>query len=144
MDLRLDKNQTELSVLVLSVALQVLSDGDRLLDEAVQILGDLRGESFNLEDAEDLGPGDALHLGDSVGVTQDDTDLGRGQTLFGKLADLRDDFLGSDLQPRRRAALVRHRAGGDTLRFACLHTTHVGFLCVLISARTRDRGGYNV
>ena len=44
-DARLDQNQAELSVLVLSVALQVLPAAHGLLDEEVKILGQLRGKS---------------------------------------------------------------------------------------------------
>ena len=45
MDTGLDENQTELAVLVLAVTLEVLADGDGLLDEVVQILGELGGEA---------------------------------------------------------------------------------------------------
>lgn len=38
---RLDQNETELGVLVLPVLLHVLADVDRLLDQVVQILGQL-------------------------------------------------------------------------------------------------------
>lgn len=45
MDTGLDENETELGVLVLAVALKVLADGNSLLDEVVQILGELGGEA---------------------------------------------------------------------------------------------------
>ena len=45
----LDQNQTELGVAVLSVALQVLSDGDGLLDEEVHILRQRRGQSYGVK-----------------------------------------------------------------------------------------------
>lgn len=48
MDPGLDENETELGVLVLAVALKVLSDGDGLLDQHVQVLWDLGGEAFFL------------------------------------------------------------------------------------------------
>ena len=44
----LDQNQTELGVAVLSVALQVLSDGDGLLDQEVHILRKRRSQSWPL------------------------------------------------------------------------------------------------
>lgn len=44
-DTGLDENETELGVLVLAVALKVLADGNSLLDEVVQILGELGGEA---------------------------------------------------------------------------------------------------
>ena len=45
----LDQNQTELGVAVLSVALQVLSDSDGLLDEEVHILRQRRGQSYGVK-----------------------------------------------------------------------------------------------
>ena len=46
MDSRLDENQSELGVLVLPVALEVLADGDGLLDEVVEVLWDLRCQAY--------------------------------------------------------------------------------------------------
>ena len=37
----LDQNETELGVAVLAIALEMLAHGDGLLDDLVQILGDL-------------------------------------------------------------------------------------------------------
>jgi hypothetical protein len=45
-DSRLDQNKTELRVLVLSVLLQVLSDGNSLLNEVVKVLRDLRSKTY--------------------------------------------------------------------------------------------------
>lgn len=45
MDSRLNQNETELGVLVLSVALKVLSDGDSLLDQEVKILRQFGGKA---------------------------------------------------------------------------------------------------
>ena len=39
----------QLGVLVLAVGLQVLADGDRLLDEVPEILRDLRGKTYVTE-----------------------------------------------------------------------------------------------
>ena len=44
-DLAFIKNQSKLGVLVLFVALQVLADGNRLLDKHIKILGDFRGKA---------------------------------------------------------------------------------------------------
>jgi hypothetical protein len=43
--------------------------------------------------------GDDLDLSDSVGVTEDNTDLGGGSSLTGELDDLLDNLLGGGLQP---------------------------------------------
>jgi hypothetical protein len=74
-DSALDKDQSELGVLVLLVAVKMLAHGNSLLDEHVKVLGDLRGEGVLLQDSEDLVSGHASHLGDTVGVTKDDTNL---------------------------------------------------------------------
>jgi hypothetical protein len=55
--------------------------------------------------------GDNLHLGNTVGVTEHDTDLGRSGTLLGQLADLIDNLLRSGLEPCWGSAGVRDRRG---------------------------------
>lgn len=50
MDSGLDKNEPELRVLVLPVLLQVLADGDSLLDQHVKIFWNLRGEAYCFEE----------------------------------------------------------------------------------------------
>ena len=66
-----------------------------------------------------------LDLGNTVAVPQDNTNLRRGNTLPGELADLLDDLVGRGLQPRWRGARVRDGRVGDTLALA-VHTTHGG------------------
>lgn len=46
MDTALDQNQSELRVLVLAVPLQVLAHSDSLLDQVVQVLGDLGTQTY--------------------------------------------------------------------------------------------------
>lgn len=67
---------------------------------------------------------DKLDLGDTVGVTENDTNLRRGSTLSGELADLLNDLLGSGLQPAGSDAAVGEGRGGDTLSVA-VKSTHV-------------------
>ena len=43
---------------------------------------------MTLENAENLASGDALHLSNSMGVTENHADLRRGETLLRKLADI--------------------------------------------------------
>lgn len=62
-------------------------------------------------------------LGNSVGVTQDDTDLGGGGTTLGETADLLNDLVGSGLQPRGGSAAVRGSRRADTLSLG-VKTTH--------------------
>ena len=62
MDSALDKNQSELGVLVLPVPLKMLPDGHGLLDQIVAVLGELWGHTLALQDAEDLVASDESHL----------------------------------------------------------------------------------
>lgn len=62
-------------------------------------------------------------LGNSVGVTQDDTDLGGGGTTLGETADLLNDLVGSGLQPRGGSAAVGGSRRADTLSLG-VKTTH--------------------
>lgn len=79
MDTGLDQNQTELAVNVLAVALQMLSDGDGLLDQVVEILGQIGLQTDGLHDAQDLVAADETHLGDSMGITKDAACVERGR-----------------------------------------------------------------
>lgn len=106
-DSRFDQNQSELGVLVLSVSLQVLSDGDSLLDQEVQVLGDLRSQTVGLEDSQDLVTGDNLGLGNTVSISQDNTNLRRSQTLSGVLDDLLNNLVRGQLEPSWGVSGVR-------------------------------------
>lgn len=120
MDTRLDENEAELGVHVLAVALKVLADRDGLLDEVVKVLGDLRSKTLRLEDTEDLVTSDETNLGNTLRVTELDTDLRRGHTLTSELGDLLNNLLGGGLEPRGGSAAVRQSRGGDTLSLGYL------------------------
>ena len=68
--------------------------------------------------------GDDLDLSNTVGVTEDHTNLGRSGTLLCELADLVNDLIGGGLEPRRGAARVGERGGADALSLG-MKTTHV-------------------
>lgn len=119
-DSGLDQNQSELGVLVLSVSLQVLSDRDSLLDQEVQVLWDLWGQTVRLQDSQDLVTGDNLGLGDSVSISQDNTNLRWGQTLSGVLDNLLNNLIGAQLEPRWSVSRVWKSGGGDTLTLIML------------------------
>jgi hypothetical protein len=76
-----------------------------------------------LQDSEDLVASHVLDLTDTLRISQDDTNLGRSQTLASKLADLVADLFGGGLQPRRRGTLVRQSRCRHTLTWS-VHTTH--------------------
>jgi len=98
-DTRLGQNETEFRIAILSVPLEMLSDGDGLLDHVVKVLGDLRGQTLCLQNAENFGSRHEFHLSDSVGISENDTDLGRSEALLRQLVDLLLDILGAQLQP---------------------------------------------
>merc|ERR1712029_261702 len=55
-DSALDKNESELSVLVLPVPLKMLPDGDCLLDQIVTVLGQSGGHALAFQDTRILLP----------------------------------------------------------------------------------------
>lgn len=67
-----------------------------------------------------------LDLGNTVGVTEDNTDLGGGGTLLGQLADVVHDLVGGGLEPRGGSAGVGDGGGGNALALA-VKTTHFGW-----------------
>ena len=93
MDSALDEDEAELAVLILSVSLQVLPNVHGLLDQVIEVLGDLRSETVLLQDSEDLVSSDSLNLRNTVVVSEDDTDLRGGGALLGELNNLFDQFI---------------------------------------------------
>merc|ERR1719230_1647836 len=53
-DATLNEDEAELRVLVLAVLVEMLADSNSLLDEVVQVFGQLRRQAVSLQDAEDL------------------------------------------------------------------------------------------
>jgi hypothetical protein len=94
--------------------------------------------TVRLEDTEHLVTRHALDLGNAVRVTEDDADLGRGETATGELEDLVADLLGGGLGPRGLGTAVREGRGGHALAFG-VHATG----CVSGAQRdgNRDVGG---
>merc|ERR1719324_1880900 len=98
-DSALNQNESELGILVLPVSLKMLSDGDCLLDQIVAVLGQSGSHSLAFQDTENLVAGDKSDLGNSMTVSEDDTNLRWSQTLLGQLVDLVLDLIGGQLQP---------------------------------------------
>lgn len=80
MDSALDDDEVELAADVVFVLLHVLSHGDGLLHEHVEVLRDRRGASVLLEDSENLLSGDESDLRNTVVISEEDTDLRWGHT----------------------------------------------------------------
>jgi hypothetical protein len=64
-----------------------------------------------------------LDLGNTVGVTEDNTDLGGSGTLLGQLADVVNNLVGGGLEPCGSGARVGESGGGNALALA-VKTTH--------------------
>jgi len=90
-DARLDQNQPEFRVLVLAIRLEMLAYGDGLLDQMPKVLRDGGCKAIRLEDTENFVACDKAHLGDTVRVTELDTNLGRCEALACELDDVLDD-----------------------------------------------------
>ena len=121
-----DADKSELGVGILSLLFQVLTNLDSLLDEVVEVFGDLGGKTRLLQDSEDFAAGDALHLWDSVAISEGDADLRRGETLLGKLDNLINEVVGGNSNPARSGFSVREASAGDTLALR-VHSSHFVF-----------------
>jgi len=106
-DTTLNENEVELGVLVLSVLLEVLTHGDSLLDDVVEILGHVGSETTELQDTQDLVASDTLDLGYTHTVSKSHTNLRGSHTLLSELADLLEEILRLHLNPSRRLTLIR-------------------------------------
>merc|ERR1719430_1891242 len=136
-DPALNQNQPELGISVLPVPLKMLPDGDSLLDQVVAIFRQLWSHALTLQDTQDLVPSDKPDLGNSVGVPEDDTNLGRSEALLGQLEDLVPDLIAGDLQPLRNRPPVRKCRLADALS-RCVHPTHSGSLLTSLSCRSES------
>ena len=62
--------------------------------------------TVRFEDTKDLVAGNKPHLGDTVRVTEGNTNLRRGQTLTGELGDMFNNVIGGGLEPCRGSTAV--------------------------------------
>ena len=74
----LDQDESELSVSVGSVLLDMLSNVNSLLDQVVEILWQGGSDSIDLEDSKNLRSGDSFNLRNTVLISKENTDLGWG------------------------------------------------------------------
>lgn len=84
MDSRLDQNQTEFAILILTVALQMLADGHCLFDHVVQILRNIRLQTNRFHNAQDFVSVHKANLGHTMRISQNDT-LKRSKSLVHNL-----------------------------------------------------------
>jgi hypothetical protein len=114
-DSALNKNESELGVLVLTALLQMLSDVHSLFDKVVEVFGDLWGEADLLQDSEDFASSDALHLWETLRVSESHTDSRGRVTLLGELRDRVNDVVGGDTNPAWCGLSVWEASTSDTL-----------------------------
>merc|ERR1712108_10337 len=125
-DSGLDQNQTEFTVLVLAVSLEMLSHGDGLLDKEVKVLWDLWLHALRLQHSEDLVSGDVLGLRDTVLVSDLHTDGRWSVALLAELDNRVNDVVLAHSEPVWRLSDVRESAGAHTLAW-CVHSSHDGW-----------------
>ena len=114
-DSALNKNESELGVLVPTTLLQMLSDVHSLFDKVVEVFGDLWGEADLLQDSEDFASSDALHLWDTDGISESNADLRRRVALLGQFRNGIDDVVGGDSNPAWCSFSVWQASASDTL-----------------------------
>jgi hypothetical protein len=80
----------------------MLSDVNSSLDEVVEVLGGSGSHASFFQDSEYFTSGHTFDLGDSVTISESDTNLRWRGTLFGELDDLIAEIIGGDLDPAGR------------------------------------------
>ena len=63
--------------------------------------------TFYLQQTKDLGSSNGFDLGDTVGISQDDTDLRRGETTLSKSVNLVLNLISRKVYPSGSGSLVR-------------------------------------
>lgn len=94
MNSRLLDGKSVLGIFVTLVLLKMLSDVQSLLDQMIKILWDFSSKSFFSKKSLNFLSTQESHLRDTIAVSQDDTDLALGMTLFGELNNELFDILG--------------------------------------------------
>lgn len=106
-DPALDEDEAELGIHVRPVPVEVLPDRDGLLDEEVEVLGQLRREAAGPEHAQDLAARDAVDQRHALRVAEQGADLRRQLALLGGAHDHVLHLRCRRLDPPGRGASVR-------------------------------------
>lgn len=73
MDSWLNQNQTEFTILILAITLQMLADSNSLLDHMVQILRDVGFQANGFHDTQNFVTIDEAYLRNTMRITKNDT-----------------------------------------------------------------------
>ena len=123
MDSRFNKNESELTILISSELLNMLSDVNSLLDQAIEIFWELRSNTLDLKNSEDLRASDSFNLRNTIVISEDDTDLGRSTALSSEFDNLLNEIIGTNLDPTWRNLSVWKTSTGNTFSLG-VHSTH--------------------
>ena len=88
MDSALDQDKSEFSISILSVLLHMLPHIDCLFDQVVQIFRDLGSETVLFQNSQNFISSDTFDLGDTIVISEHNTNLGGGAALLGELHNL--------------------------------------------------------
>lgn len=120
MNPRFDQNQSEFSILVLSVSFQMLSNGNSLSNQVVQVFWNFWRQTIRLQDSHDLVTSDNTGLSNSVSISQQNTNLRWSQTLSGVLDNLLNDRFRGQLEPAWSISGIWNSRRRDTLTLLIL------------------------
>ena len=126
----LDQDESELSVSVGSVLLDMLSNIDGLFDKMIEIFWEVWSGTSYLEDSEDLLSSDMVDLRNTVLISENNTNLRWRRASFGHLHDLLGQICARDLNPTWRCFSVRKTSAGNTLSLG-VHSTHCFYLVII-------------
>ena len=101
----------------------MLSDIDSLLDKMVKVFWDLWSEASLLQDSEDFASGNALHLRNSVAISESYTNLGWRGSLLCHFVNLLNEIVRGNIYPAWSSLSVRKASASDTLTLG-VHPSH--------------------
>jgi len=132
MDSWFDQNQSMFGVFIFSELLQVLSNANSFLDQAVNILWNLWGSTYVyklstmlLQKTYDLLSSEELDAGDGFLISDGNTDLGWRHSLFGHGDNKVRNRPGGVCDPTSVSSFKRSNSWADTFSFSfALYSTH--------------------
>jgi len=123
MDSCFNQNQAEFWIPVLSISFQMFSNSNSFLDQAMQILRQRWGQSFGFQNSQNLVPSDVSHLGNTMRISQYNTDLRWSETLLSQLVGLLFHIFRCEFQPGWYSSSIRKGWSWDTFAIG-VKTTH--------------------